>query len=619
MKTNEEELLDEIAGESNDEIVGIAFRWSVAAILFVAMTAGLFYIFWPKSQNVEVVKPKTTDVIKSFEENTATLPNFGWKNVAADSGINYIHFSGATGLRLLPETMGGGVALFDFDNNGTLDVLFVSGTNWPGDENDAATASSLRLFANDGHAKFRDVTAEVGLECQIYGMGCAYGDYDNDGWLDLYVTCVGENRLYRNDQGKFVDVTAQSGVAGMADDWSSAAGFFDYDKDGLLDLLVCNYVRWSREIDLELNFTLNGVDRAYGPPTHYQGTQLYLFRNTGDGKFVDVAQTSGLHIINADRNVPVAKALAILLNDVNQDGWDDIVVANDTVRNFLLINLQNGKFEDQSVVSGIAYDRTGRSTGAMGIDMANIWNDDSRVIAIGNFANEMTSVYVSQADGLSFVDEASPLGIGAPTRQRLTFGTLWGDYDLDCRADLVQVNGHLEDTIAEIQPSQSYRQPAQLFWNKGIATGVCFAEVPAAQCGELCEPIVGRGGTHGDLDGDGDLDLVLTQIDGPPLVLINGQETGNRYLRIRLEGDGPNRFAYGARIEVQQGTMIQRHTISPTRSYLSQVELTATFGLGKSAETVEQVRVYWPDGRITKLDKVAVNQVLTVRPDGAGK
>ena len=507
--------------------------------------------------------------------------------------------------------MGGGVALFDYDNNGTLDILFVSGTNWPGQPSESKAGSSLQLYSNDGTGAFTNATTAANLDISIYGMGCAVGDIDNDGWVDLFVTDVGGNRLFRNRQGQFEDVTSAANVKGAPDAWSSSAGFFDYDHDGHLDLLVCNYVKWSREIDIELNFTLNGVDRAYGPPTNYEGTQPYLYRNNGDGTFAEVAHAAGLHIVNPDREVPVGKGLAVLLIDLNQDGWEDVLIANDTVRNFLFVNQGNGKFKEIGVDSGVAYDRAGRATGAMGIDVGNVWNDKTQIIAIGNFANEMTSVYVSQRDALCFSDEASSLGIGAPSRQRLTFGVLWGDFDLDGRLDLVQANGHIEDSIETIQPSQTYKQSAQIFWNKGMDSEVCFIDLPAETMGDLATPIVGRGAASGDLDGDGDLDLVITQIDGPPLVLRNGQATGNHYLRVKLIGTKSNRYGYGSRIQVDWPENCAVRHLSPTRSYLSQVEPVASFGIGQQVQ-VDSVRVFWPSGRVSELKNVAADQSITL-------
>ena len=603
----------EISNPSSDgdEIIGIAFRWSMIVLGLVGVGGCLVYFFWPRYEIKEIVQLKDTEVIKSLDNTAVDFPDLAWQNIAAEAGIDFVHFSGASGKRLLPETMGGGVALFDYDNNGTLDVLFVSGTAWPDETAPDHHGSSIRLYSNQGNLTFRDVTVEAGLDCQLQGMGVAIGDFDNDGWIDLYITCVGANRLYRNDRGKFKDVTETSGVAGGDQTWSSAAGFFDFDGDGMLDLLVCNYVQWTPEIDFELNFTLNGIDRAYGPPTHYQGVQPYLFRNLGNGQFAEIAEAAGLHVTNPDREVPVGKSLGLLLIDINGDGWDDVLIANDTVRNFLFLNRQDGTFDEVGGMAGIAYDRTGRATGAMGVDIGQLWNDSSQAIAIGNFANEMSSLYVSQHDPISFVDESAALGVGAPSRQRLTFGMLWADFDLDGRLDLLQVNGHLEESIQEIQPSQTYRQPAQLFWNTGQDKGICFKEIPANLSGDLSTPMVGRGAAVGDLNGDGALDLVVTQIDGPPMVLINRQQTGNSFLRVKLIGQDSNRFAFGARVEVELGDRVLVRHQSPTRSYLSQNEPVLHFGIPKGISNIEKLRIQWPNDSLDERTNIDVGQTIT--------
>lgn len=610
--SDREEYVEESGG--SDEIIGRVFGWSLATLSLLGLALAAYW-FWPRPKPILVRATQKTGEIKTLAAPQQNLPEIRFREVAAEAGIEFVHFSGANGDRLLPETMGGGVAIFDYDNNSWPDLLLISCQEWPEDAARPTTrklsGSSLRLFANQGRWNFSDVTDSAGVNCQMFGMGCAVGDIDNDGWLDLFVTGVGGNRLFRNRQGKFELETDPAGLAGPPDAWSSSAGFFDYDRDGYLDLLVCNYVRWSREIDFELNFTMNGTDRAYGPPTHYEGTQPFLYRNRGDGTFEEVAASAGLHVMNANRPVAEGKALALVLADLNQDGWDDVLVANDKVRNYLFLNQRNGTFVEQGVVAGVAYDRAGLATGAMGIDLGHVFNDPTQAIAIGNFANEMTSVYVSQGDG-SFVDEAASLGIGSPSRQRLKFGMLWADLDLDGRLDLIAANGHIDDRIASIQPSQTYRQPAQLFWNQGASSGLCFTELPPNRIGDLAQPIVGRGLASGDLDRDGDPDLVLTQIDGPPLVLANEQQTGRHFLQVQLEGVQSNRFGYGARVVVQMGNQQLTQYLSPTRSYLSQVEPLLCFGLGDSRK-VDCLTVHWPSGKVSRVDEVAADQRLNLR------
>ena len=355
----------------------------------------------------------------------------------------------------------------------------------------------------------------------LYGTGVAVGDYDNDGDTDVFISALGENLLLENRQGVFADVTATAGVAGGEGTWSSSTGFFDYDNDGDLDLFVTNYVAWSKTIDMELNFTLNGQDRAYGPPNNYEGSFPYLYRNDGGGRFTDVSVESGVQVNNPATGRPMAKALALSFLDVDDDGYLDVLIANDTVQNFLFHNRGDGTFEEMGSIAGIGFDRAGNATGAMGLDVAHYRNDNQLGIGIANFANEMSSLYVSQSGGLQFSDEAIGEGVGAPSRKFLSFGLFFFDYDLDGRLDLFQTNGHLEDEINQVQSSQHYHQPAQLFWNSGPEARSCFVEVPSDMTGDLALKIVGRAAAYADIDADGDLDILLTQSGDRPLLLRN--------------------------------------------------------------------------------------------------
>ena len=337
--------------EQDDAIIGVVFRWSLLVFAAIgAITAGVLFLRSSVVQPEEIIE-KQTEQITSLDKDSSKMPSIPFSDVSEEAGIDFTHWSGATGDKLLPETMGGGVAIFDYDNDGDQDLLFVSGADWKSSATDHAGEASLALYENDGEMRFTDVTQQAGLAVSLYGMGCAVGDVDNDGDADLFVTCVGQNRFFRNDEGKFVDETAASGLAGD-DIWSSSAGFFDYDRDGRLDLFVCNYVDWSPEIDAELNFSLNGVDRAYGPPTNYTGLQCYLYHNLGDGTFEEVGEAAGLHVTNQASGRPVGKSLAVVLADLDQDGFDDIAVANDTVQNFLFRNRGDGTFEEIGTVAG---------------------------------------------------------------------------------------------------------------------------------------------------------------------------------------------------------------------------------------------------------------------------
>jgi hypothetical protein len=524
-------------------------------------------------------------------------PEVAFVDITRQAGVTFEHENGADGQKLLPETMGGGVAFFDYNNDGRPDLLFVDSRPWPWST--SATGhqrqSRLVLYRNDGGGRFTDVTEAAGLAADLYGMGVAAADYDNDGWVDLFVTAVGTNRLFRNTGGRFVDVTAPAGVGGRADQWSTCATWFDYDRDGDLDLFVCNYVRWSKDIDLQQDFRLVGIGRAYGPPRTFEGTFPYLYRNDGHGHFTDVSASAGVQIRNPATGVPMAKSLGVSPVDLDADGWPDLVVSNDTVQNFVFHNERNGTFTEIGARTGIAFDAYGNSRSAMGIDAADFRNDGSLGIAVGNFANEMTALYVSQQAPLQFADEAIVAGIGPASRSALTFGVLFVDYDLDGRLDLLTANGHIEDAINKVQASQQYAQPPHLFWNAGAGGPATFVPVAPRAGNDLFAPMVARGAAFADIDGDGDLDLVLTSIKGAPRLLRNDQHSGHHWLRLMLTGARANRDAIGAAIEVRAGSETLRRTVMPTRGYLSQSELPVTIGLGTRAH-VDEVRVRWPDG-----------------------
>ena len=589
---------DELVPE-DDAIIGRVFRWSLLVVGAAALVVVAGVSLTRRDVAADTVREKELGAVPDLAPEVERMPVVAFDDVTAEAGIDFTHESGARGEKLLPETMGSGVAFFDPDGDGDQDVVLLNGTPWPGAPAPPRPASP-RFYRNDGTGRFTDASGEVGLDRPLYGMGVAVGDYDGDGDRDLYLTALGPNRLYRNDAGRFRDVTAGAGVAGGPVDWSTSAGFFDYDDDGDLDLFVCNYVRWSREIDLELNFTLNGRDRAYGPPTNYEGAHSRLYRNDGDGTFRDVSAEAGIEVVNPLGGRPMGKALAVSFADADRDGWIDVLVANDTVQNFLFHNRGDGTFEEIGAVSGVGFDSGGTATGAMGLDVAHYRDDEALAVGIANFANEMTSLYVSQG-ALQFTDEAAGEGIGAPSRRFLSFGLFFFDFDLDGRLDMLQANGHLENEISQVQASQTYEQPAQLFWNQGPEAGSCYAEVPLDRLGDLGRPIVGRGAAYADIDGDADLDLLLTQAGGRPLLLRNGLDNGNRAVRLVLEGTRSNRDAIGAWVELTAGGRTQRRQVMPTRSYLSQVELALTFGLGRQA-TVERVRVEWPDGSVEELD-----------------
>ena len=601
---------------SNDAAFARVFRKGI--IVCGALAIAVIAVLLIKNRGRQTPRHETTLNAPGLPARAvAEIPDAKFTDITTASGITFKHFNGATGDKLLPETMGGGVAFLDYDGDGAPDLLFVNGAPWPWRTNPPANPPTMALFHNDGKGRFTEVTAGSGLDVSFQGMGVAVGDYDNDGRPDVFVTGVGARRLFHNlGGGKFSDVTAAAGVGGTTNDWSTGATWIDYDNDGDLDLFVCHYVRWSRAIDFEVDYRLTGIGRAYGPPMNFAGTFPALYRNDGGGKFTDVSAASGVQIKNPATGQPVAKSLAVAPVDVDNDGWMDLVVANDTVQNFLLHNRRDGTFEDIGSRSGIAFDAYGMARGAMGIDAARFRNDEALGIAIGNFANEMNALYVSQPDALRFTDDAIAEGVGPASRLLLKFGLFFFDYDLDGRLDVLTANGHLEEDINKIQASQHYRQPAQLFWNRGAARGVSFVPVPAEKCGaDLVQPIVGRGSAYADIDGDGDLDVVLTQIGGPPLLLRNDQSLRHHWVRLKLTGNPlrrHNRDAIGASVKFRVGSQTLFRVVMPTKSYLSQSELPITIGLGPATQ-LEEVTILWPGGGVQKITNLKLDVLNEVR------
>lgn len=592
-----EELVDE-----GDAVIGLALKWSAFAAVFLLVAGFIAYnLFKPKDKQVIVVD----SIIEAPEQRVVPakefVPETMFTEITAEAGIEFEHNNGAVGDKLLPESMGSGVAFFDFDVDGDQDLLFINGTWWPWDikKKPELKPTTSGLYRNDGNGVFEDVTVGSGLDVAFYGMGVAIGDYDNDGLPDIYCTAVGSNRMYRNlGDGKFTDTTEVARVAGGENEWSTSAAFADIDNDGDLDLFVCNYVRWSREIDFEVNYTLVGVGRAYGPPTNFQGTFPSLFRNDGDGKFTDISQSAGIQIRSSATKAPMAKSLGVAPVDLDEDGWVDFVVANDTVHNFVFKNKKNGTFSEMGGISGIGFDNNGKVRGAMGIDVARFRNDKALGVGIGNFANEMIALYVSTPNNqLLFTDNAITEGVGPDSRLLLKFGLFFFDYDLDGWQDLLTSNGHLEEEITKVQKSQSYAQSAQLFWNcGGTPAKGGFAVVNSGKVGfDLFKPIVGRGSAFADIDADGDLDVVFTQLHGKPLLLRNDQSLNNHWLRVKLFGNLANRDGVGSIIKLSYGDVTQWRLVTPARSYMSQSETVVTFGLGSEPKQIE-LEVLWPGG-----------------------
>lgn len=606
----------EPAGDGvDDAVISRAFRLSLAVFALLALCGGgiALWIFRRPPPPPVVVTPLTLP--KAREQSAIQIPQVPFTDITHAAGIRFVHANGAAGEKLLPETMGGGCAVFDFNNDGHQDILFVNSANWPGSETRGASVPTMALYQNDGRGNFADVTAEAGLAATFYGMGTAVGDFDNDGWVDVFFSAVGPNHLFRNNRGKFEEVTEATGVAGAPGEWSTSCAWFDYDNDNDLDLFVCNYVRWTRAIDLDLDCRLVGAGRAYCRPDAFEGTFPYLYRNDGEGKFTDISEPAGVQVRNPNTGVPVAKSLGVAPVDIDGDGWMDLVVANDTVQNFLFHNRKDGTFEEIGALAGIAFDNSGNARGAMGIDSGRFRNDGTLGIAIGNFANEMTALYCSQGaqnQTLQFSDDAVATGLGPPSRLLLKFGIFFFDADLDGRLDILAADGHLEEDIHKVQQSQQYAQPPQLYWNCGHDAATEFLPVPESACGkDFVKPMVGRGATYADFDGDGDLDVLITAVGSSPRLLRNDQKLGHHWLRLKLRGTLCNRDAIGARVEVTSGGKVQYRQVMPTRSYLSQVELPVTFGLGQDT-AAETVTIRWPDGTVQELSKIPADQMLVI-------
>jgi hypothetical protein len=599
--------------QAGEAIIRHWFLRSLAVLLVIGVIIATIGWYLGRDSSPVVTIEEAVVAGPVIEEDTLSEapPAVVFRDITAAAGIDFVHTNGAYGDKLMPESIGSGAAFFDYDNDNDQDLLLVNSSWFPGHEQEARP--TLALYRNNGSGQFTDVTREAGLAIECFGMGVAVGDFDNDGWVDLYITALGENYLLKNGQGRFTDITTPSGTAGQASDWSTAAAFLDYDNDGDLDLFVGNYVQWTSEIDLEIGFRVTGLGRAIGAPNHFFGTTNRLYRNDAQGDFSDVSQSAGIMIADTDTQEPKGKALAVAPVDYDRDGWMDLFVANDTTRNFLYHNLGEGQFEEIGALEGFAFDRNGKATGAMGIDAAYFRNDDDLGIGIGNFATEMSSLYVTAGGQPPFVDEAILEGFGPASRLALTFGLFFFDYDLDGRLDLFQANGHLETEINVVQSSQTYAQAAQLFWNCGSNCRGRFVSVDDP--GDLATPMVGRGAAYADIDNDGDLDIVVAQNGRRAVLFRNEQSLGHHWLRVRLVGEGSNRNAIGALVELSVGGLTQRRVVMPTRSYLSQSELPLTFGLGAS-ETLDELRITWPNGERQTVPVPRVDVMMTINQPG---
>jgi hypothetical protein len=526
-----------------------------------------------------------------------------FRDVTQQAGLHFVHNNGAFGKKFLPETLGPGVAFIDYDNDGWPDIFLVNGTDWPGHSQKHTTP---KLYHNNHDGTFTDVTHKAGLDVEIYGLGVTVGDYDNDGFDDLFVTALGQSRLFHNNgNGTFTDVTQKAGLTGPRE-LSTSAAWIDFDKDGRLDLVVGNYVQWTPESDLYC--TLDGKSKSYCTPESYKGTSARLWHNRGDGTFEDVTQKAGL-------GDPTSKTMGIAVLDYDNDGWPDLLFSNDTQPNKLYRNNGNGTFSEKGVIAGIAFSEDGVARAGMGVDAADYDHSGYPSVMITNFSNQMLSLYHNEGKGL-FVDEAPQSAIGRATLLTLGFGCFFFDYDLDGWPDIFIANGHIDPEIQKVQANVKYAMPPHLFRNLGKGK---FEEVTGLMGPAFNAPRVGRGAAYADINNDGRLDLLLATNGGPAYLFRNEAQPGaaNHSLRLKLIGTKSNRDGIGAVARVTVGGDTQTQVLRSGSSYLSSSELILTFGLGQH-EKADALDVRWPNGQIDHLANVPDGQTITVT-EGKGQ
>jgi enediyne biosynthesis protein E4 len=537
------------------------------------------------------------------------VPEVRFTDITAASGVDFIHAHSPTSNKYLIETMGGGVALFDYDNDGRLDIFFTNGARIddpqpPEKRPDKSDRKYWnRLYRQLENGSFSDVTEKAdvtGMPQGYYGMGVATGDYDNDGFQDLYVTNYEANILYRNNRdGTFTDVTKQAGVA--ASGWSASAGFFDYDNDGRLDLFVTRYVDWSFRHDRYCGEKKPGY-RAYCHPDNFNGIANVLYRNNGDGTFTDVSEKAG--IAN-----PEGKGLGVSFADYDADGFVDVYVANDSVASFLYRNRQNGTFEEVGLLAGVAFTEDGKTFAGMGVDFADYDNDSRPDLIVTDLSNERYRLF-RQNNDRSFRDVTDTSGIGGATLPFSGWSTRFFDYDNDGWKDLFAAQGHVMDTIEKTSPNLRYQQPPLLMRNESgrftrVTPGDIFQRDYAA-----------RGAAFGDLDNDGDVDIVFTSVGQRAIVLRNDDGNKRNWLAVRTVGTRSNRDGIGSRVTVVNTSGLTQHfTITTAIGYLSASDKRLIAGLGGDT-AAKRVEIRWPSGMVQTFDNVKAGQTLVAtEPD----
>ena len=524
----------------------------------------------------------------------ASAQQIRFRDITEQAGIHFTHNNGAFGKKYLPETMGPGCAFIDYDNDGWPDIVLVNGENWPGHP---GAPSTLKLYHNNHNRTFTDVTRKAGLAVPMFGLGVAVGDYDNDGFDDLFISALGQSHLFHNNRnGTFTDVTKAAGLWGPSE-FSSGAAWVDYDRDGKLDLVVANYVQWSVAGDLFC--TLDGTKKSYCTPESYKGSSARLWHNLGNGKFEDVTQKAKFYD-------PTSKSLGVAILDYNNDGWPDILLANDTQPNKLYLNKKDGTFEERGVSAGIAFSEDGVARAGMGVDAGDYDRSGHPSIIITNFANQMLSLYHNEGNGL-FVDEAPRSEVGRATLVTLGFGCFFFDYDNDGWPDILIADGHIENEIENVQKRVSYAEPPHLFRNLG---GGRFLEVTQSVGPAFGSPKVARGAAYADIDNDGALDVLMTT-NGGRAYLFHNEGGANHSLRIKLVGTKSNRDGIGAIVRVSSGKDQQWQMLRSGSSYLSQSELVLTFGLGAQTKA-DSVEVQWTSGQVDKLTNISAGQTVAI-------